>query len=89
MEKYNFLSLYLAASFLSHVCEQESPAPQLAKGEKDFGIDKDGFLKEKDVPLNLLTLMTEDFKKNYKDELDNIYLYFSNAQNGMQHEELA
>ena len=33
--------------------------------------------------------MTEDFKKNYKDELDNIYFYFSNAQNGMQHEELA
>lgn len=89
MEKYNFLSLYLAVSFLSQLCEQESPAQQLAKAEKDFGIDKDGFLKEKYVPLNLLTLMTEDFKKNYKDELDNIYFYFSNAQNGMQHEELA
>ena len=89
MEKYNFLSLYLAVSFLSQLCEPDSFADQLTKAEKDFGVDKDALLKEKDVPLNLLMRMTEDFKKEYKDELDNIYFYFGKVQDGKQHEELA
>ena len=89
MEKYNFLSLYLAVSFLSQLCEPESLAEQLAKAEKDFGVDNDTLIKEKEIPLNLLMRMTEDFKKEYKNELDNIYFYFGKVQDGKQHEELA
>ena len=89
MEKYNFLSLYLAVSFLSQLCEPESFDEQLVKAEKDFGVDKNALIKEKGVPLNLLMRMTEDFKKEYKDELDNIYFYFGKVQDGKQHEELA
>ena len=89
MEKYNFLSLYLAVSFLSQLCETESFADQLTKAEKDFGVDKDALLKEKNIPLNLLMRMTEDFKAEYKNELDQISFYFSKTQDGKQHEELA
>ena len=89
MEKYNFLSLYLAVSFLSQLCETESFADQLTKAEKDFGVDKDALLKEKHIPLNLLMRMTEDFKAEYKNELDQISFYFSKTQDGKQHEELA
>lgn len=89
MEKYNFLSLYLAVSFLSQLCETESFADQLTKAEKDFGVDKDALLKEKNIPLNLLMRMTEDFKAEYKNELDQISFYFGKTQDGKQHEELA
>ena len=89
MEKYNFLSLYLAVSFLSQSCETESFADQLTKAEKDFGVDKDALLKEKNIPLNLLMRMTEDFKAKYKNELDQISFYFGKTQDGKQHEELA
>ncbi len=89
MKKYNFLSLYLAVSFLSQLCEPESFADQLAKAEKDFGVDKDALLKEKDVPLNLLMRMIGDFEKEYKNELDHISFYFGKTQDGKQHEELA
>ena len=89
MEKYNFLSLYLAVSFLSQLCETESFADQLTKAEKDFGVDKDALLKEKHIPLNLLMRMTEDFKAEYKNELDQISFYFGKTQDGKQHEELA
>ena len=89
MEKYNFLSLYLAVSFLSQSCETESFADQLTKAEKDFGVDKDALLKEKNIPLNLLMRMTEDFKAEYKNELDQISFYFGKTQDGKQHEELA
>lgn len=89
MEKYNFLSLYLAVSFLSQLCETESFADQLTKAEKDFGVDKDALLKEKNIPLNLLMRMTEDFKTEYKNELDQISFYFGKTQDGKQHEELA
>lgn len=89
MEKYNFLSLYLAVSFLSQLCETESFADQLTKAEKDFGVDKDALLKEKNIPLNLLMRMTEDFKAEYKNELDQISFYFCKTQDGKQHEELA
>ena len=89
MEKYNFLSLYLAVSFLSQLCETESFADQLTKAEKDFGVDKDALLKEKHIPLNLLMRMTEDFKAEYKNELDQISFYFCKTQDGKQHEELA
>ena len=89
MEKYKFLSLYLAVSFLSQLCETESFADQLTKAEKDFGVDKDALLKEKNIPLNLLMRMTEDFKAEYKNELDQISFYFSKTQDGKQHEELA
>lgn len=88
MEKYNFLSLYLAVSFLSQLCETESFADQLTKAEKDFGVDKDALLKEKNIPLNLLMRMTEDFKTEYKNELDQISFYFGKTQDEMQHEEL-
>lgn len=88
MEKYNFLSLYLAVSFLSQLCETESFADQLTKAEKDFGVDKDALLKEKNIPLNLLMRMTEDFKAEYKNELDQISFYFGKTQDGKQHEEL-
>lgn len=89
MEKYNFLSLYLAVSFLSQLCETESFADQLTKAEKDFGVDKDALLKEKNIPLNLLMRMTEDFKAEYKNELDQISFYFGKTQDGKPHEELA
>ena len=89
MEKYNFLSLYLAVSFLSQLCETESFADQLTKAEKDFGVDKDALLKEKNIPLNLLMRMTEDFKAEYKNELDQISFYFGKTQDEKQHEELA
>ena len=89
MEKYNFLSLYLAVSLLSQLCETESFADQLTKAEKDFGVDKDALLKEKNIPLNLLMRMTEDFKAEYKNELDQISFYFGKTQDGKQHEELA
>ena len=89
MEKYNFLSLYLAVSFLSQLCETESFADQLTKAEKDFGVDKDALLKEKNIPLNLLMRMTEDFKAEYKNELDQISFYFSKTQDGKHLEELA
>lgn len=89
MEKYNFLSLYLAVSFLSQLCETESFADQLTKAEKDFGVDKDALLKEKNIPLNLLMRMTEDFKTEYKNELDQISFYFGKTQDEKQHEELA
>lgn len=89
MEKYNFLSPYLAISFLSQLCEPDSLADQLTKAEKDFGVDKDALLKEKDVPLNLLMRMTVDFEKEYKKELDPISFYFGTTQDGKQHERLA
>ncbi len=89
MEKYNFLSLYLAVSFLSQLCEPDSFGDQLTKAEKDFGVDKDALLKEKNVPLNLLMRMTDDFEKEYKKELDPISFYFGTPQDGKQHEKLA